>query len=268
MSDSLISPEARIHPTAVVEEGARVASGVVIGAFAVVGPDVVLDEGVELKPHAYVTGDTRIGRDSIVFPFAVVGEVPQDLKFGGEKARLRIGARNRIREHATIHIGTEGGGGVTRIGDDGLFMGGCHIAHDCQIGNRVIVVNHAALAGHVQIGDDVIIGGLAGIHQWVRVGQGAMIGGLAKVVRDVIPYGLVDGPNAQLGGLNLVGLRRRGVEKAEIHALRAAFEVLRAGEGSFAQRAASLDPGTGTLVQELLAFITAETDRQFLTPSA
>lgn len=256
----------QVHPTAVIEPGASVGSGCAIGPYAYVGPDVVLEEKVTLKPHAYVTGDTYIGSGTTVFPFAVVGEVPQDLKFGGEKTALRIGRDNNIREHATIHIGTEGGGGVTRIGDGNLIMGGAHIAHDVQIGSGTVIVNHAAIGGHAVIGDGAIIGGLAGIHQWVRVGQGAMIGGLAKVVRDVIPYGIVEGENSALDGLNLVGLRRRKLDRADIRALRDAYDVLTSGEGTFSARAASLDPKAGTLVAELVEFLSAGSDRQFLTP--
>lgn len=256
----------RIHPAAVVEPGARLGAGVTVGAFAYVGPDVTLGDGVELKPQAYVTGHTEIGEAARVFPFAVVGEVPQDLKFGGETTRLIIGPRTTVREHASIHVGTEGGGGVTRIGANCLIMGGAHVAHDCQIGDRVILVNNCGLAGHVQVGDDAIVGGLAGVHQWVRIGQGAMIGGLAKVVRDVIPYGLVDGPAGRLAGLNLVGLKRRGAGRAEIAALRRAFDALASTESSFAERVAALPQGSSPLVDELRAFVVAETDRHFLTP--
>ena len=259
------SVSAEIHPAAVVEAGARLGTGVRIGAFAYVGPDVTLGDGVELRPQAYVTGRTEIGEGAQIFPFAVVGEVPQDLKFAGETTRLVIGPRTRVREHASIHVGTAGGGGVTRIGADCLIMGGVHVAHDCQVGDRVILVNNCGLAGHVQVGDDAIVGGLAGVHQWVRIGQGAMIGGLAKVVRDVIPYGLVDGPAARLAGLNLVGLKRRGAARGEIAALRRAFDDLAGTEGSFAERVAALPEGSA-LVDELRAFVAADTDRHFLTP--
>ncbi|HHH89190.1 MAG TPA: acyl-ACP--UDP-N-acetylglucosamine O-acyltransferase, partial [Aliiroseovarius sp.] len=168
-----IDPTAEIHASAVVEPGARIGPGVRIGPFSLIGPRVELAAGVEIKSHVVVTGATRIGAGSVVFPFAVLGEIPQDLKFAGEETRLEIGARNRIREHVTMNTGTAGGGGVTRIGDDGLFMAGCHIAHDAQVGDRVIVVNSAAIAGHVVLEDDVIVGGLVGVHQFVRVGRGA-----------------------------------------------------------------------------------------------
>lgn len=264
---STFHPQVMIHPLAVVEEGARLAPGCRIGPFAMIGPEVVLGEGVEVKSHAVITGDTEIGAGSTVFSFAVVGEVPQDLKFAGEHTSLRIGARVRIREHVTVNTGTGGGGGVTRIGDDCLLMAGCHVAHDAQIGARVVVVNCAAVAGHCVIGDDAIIGGLAGIHQFVRVGQGAMIGALAMVAHDVIPYGLVQGPRGALEALNLVGLKRRGAARADIAALQDAFETLRAGDGSFRSRAETLAAHDSPLVREVASFILGPSGRQFLTPA-
>jgi UDP-N-acetylglucosamine acyltransferase len=258
----------KIHPSAVIEEGAVIGAGCVIGPFCVVGPEVVLGDNVTLKSHVVITGDTQVGEGSTIFSFAVVGEVPQDLKFAGEKTRLRIGARNRIREHVTINTGTAGGGGETRIGNDCLLMAGCHVAHDAQIGDRVIIVNNSAVAGHCIIEDDVIIGGLCGIHQWVRIGRGAIIGALSMVTNDVIPHGLVQGPRGALDGLNLVGLKRRGVERADITALRAAFQTLRDGEGTFHDRAKRLKTEVdSTYVQEMVDFILGESDRSFLTPS-
>ena len=256
-----------IHPSAVIEEGAVIGAGCAIGPFCHVGPKVVLADGVVLKSHVVVTGDTHIGPDTVVFSFSVIGEVPQDLKYAGEKTRLRIGARNRIREHVTINTGTGHGGGETRIGDDGLFMAGCHIAHDARIGDRVIVVNSSAVAGHCVIEDDVIIGGLVGVHQWVRIGRGAIIGAVTMVTNDVIPYGLVQGPRGALDGLNLVGLKRRGVGRGDITALRAAFGVLKDGEGAFVDRARSLQTeDQSPYVQELIDFVLGASDRQFLTP--
>lgn len=259
--------ETVIHPSAVIEEGAQIGAGCRIGPFCHVGPEVVLGAGVELKSHVVVTGQTEIGADTVIFPFAVIGEVPQDLKFKGEKTRLVIGARNRIREHVTMNCGTEGGGGVTRVGDDGLFMAGCHVAHDAQVGNRVIIVNNAALAGHCVIEDEVIIGGLSGVHQWVRIGRGAIIGAVTMVTNDVIPYGLVQAPRGQLDGLNLVGLKRRGVARADITALRAAFQMLVQGEGAFQDRARRLGEETESdYVREIVDFILGDSDRSFLTP--
>ena len=258
---------ADIHPMAVVDPAAVIGAGCVIGPFCVIGPDVVLAENVRLHSHVVVSGDTVLGAGTEVFPFAVIGGIPQDLKYGGEKTALRIGARNRIREHVTINLGTAGGGGVTRIGDDGLFMAGCHIAHDAQVGDRVIVVNSSAVAGHCVIGDDVIIGGLCGIHQWVRIGQGAIIGAVTMVTRDVLPHGLVQGPRGQLDGLNLVGLQRKGVDRSDINALRAAFNVLKDGEGAFVDRAARLLDGTDSpYVAQMLDFILGASGRQFLIP--
>ena len=263
-----IHADARIHPSAVIEDGATIGAGAKVGPFCVVGENVTLAEGVELKSHVVIPGHTRVGPQTVIFPFAVIGEIPQDLKFKGEASQLIIGARNRIREHVTMNTGTEGGGGVTRIGDDGLFMAGCHIAHDAQVGDRVIVVNSAAVAGHCIIEDDVIIGGLCGIHQWVRIGQGAIIGALSMVTNDVIPHGLVQGPRGQLDGLNLVGLKRRGVDRAEITALRAAFQQLAQGEGTFMDRARRLSEESpdSDHVQQIVTFIMGETDRSFLTP--
>ena len=256
-----------IHPSAVVEPGAVIGPGCRIGPFAVIGPEVTLGEGVEVKSHAVVTGWTEIGPGTVIFPFATVGEVPQDLKFKGERTRLVVGARCRIREGATLNTGTEGGGGVTRVGDDCLIMTGAHVGHDAQIGDRVILVNNVAIAGHCVLGDDVIVGGLSGVHQFVRIGRGAIIGAVTMVTNDVIPFGLVQAPRGELDGLNLVGLKRRGVERSEITALRAAYQMLAQGEGTFLDRARRLSDETdSTHVREVTDFILAATDRSFLTP--
>jgi UDP-N-acetylglucosamine acyltransferase len=261
--------ETEIHPSAIVEEGAQIGQGCRIGPFCHVGPEVRLGDGVVLKSHVVVSGETRLGEECMIFPFACIGEIPQDLKFKGEKTRLEIGARNRIREHVTMNAGTEGGGGVTRVGDDGLFMAGCHVAHDVQLGNRVIVVNNAALAGHCVLEDDVIIGGLSGVHQWVRIGQGAIIGAVTMVTNDVIPYGLVQAPRGELDGLNLIGLKRRGVARSDITALRAAFQMLAQGEGAFQDRARRLGEETeSAYVRQIVDFVTGASDRSFLTPGA
>ena len=258
--------DAVIHPSAIIEPGAEIGPGVSIGPFSVIGSQVRLAAGVELKSHVVIAGDTSVGEGTVIFPFASIGQDPQDLKFKGEHTRLEIGARNRIREYVTMNPGTEGGGGVTRIGDDGLFMANCHVAHDCQIGNRVVLVNSVAVAGHCVLGDDVIVGGLSGIHQFVRIGRGAMIGALSMVTADVIPYGLVQGPRAHLDGLNLVGLKRRGANRAEIAELR---EVLaRLHDGSFrdtARELASMD--RGAMVGEVLDFILGPSERSFLKPA-
>ncbi|CUH77189.1 acyl-ACP--UDP-N-acetylglucosamine O-acyltransferase [Tropicibacter naphthalenivorans] len=259
--------ETVIHPSAVIEDGAQIGQGVQIGAFCHIGPEVVLHDRVTLQSHVVVQGRTEIGEDTLVHSFAVLGGIPQDLKFKGEASRLVIGQRNRIREHVTMNTGTEGGGGITRVGNDGLFMAGCHVAHDCQVGNNVIVVNNAALAGHCIIEDEVIIGGLSGVHQWVRIGRGAIIGAVTMVTNDVIPHGLVQAPRGKLDGLNLVGLKRRGVDRSDITALRAAFQMLAQGEGAFQDRARRLgDETSSDYVREIVEFILGETDRSFLTP--
>ncbi|MDM7930802.1 acyl-ACP--UDP-N-acetylglucosamine O-acyltransferase [Tabrizicola sp.] len=262
-----IHPTARIHASAVVEPGAVIGEGCEVGPFCLIGAEVTLHARVTVKSHAVLTGWTEVGEDSVIFPFATVGEVPQDLKYVGEHTRLIIGKRVRIREGATLNPGTEGGGGVTRVGDDVLIMTGAHVGHDAQIGDRVILVNHVAIAGHCVLGDDVIVGGLSGVHQWVRIGQGAIIGAVTMVTNDVIPYGLVQAPRGELDGLNLVGLKRRGVDRAEITALRAAYQTLAQEEGSFLDRARKLaEESDSPLVREIADFILSKSDRSFLTP--
>lgn len=262
-----IDPSATVHPSAHVDPGASIGPDCRIGPFCLVGPEVVLGRGVVLKSHAVVTGWTEIGDETVIFPFATVGEIPQDLKFKGERTRLMVGARCRIREGATLNTGTEGGGGLTSVGDDCLLMTGAHVGHDAHVGNRVILANQVAIAGHCQIGDDVIIGGLSGIHQFVRIGRGAIIGAVTMVTNDVIPYGLVQAPRGELDGLNLVGLKRRGVERADITAMRAAFMMLAQGEGSFLDRARKLAEETeSAYVREMTDFILGASDRNFLTP--
>ena len=263
-----IHQSAQIHPSAVVEEGAEIGPDCKIGAYVVVGPEARLGPGVELKSHAVVEGWTEIGEATVIFPFASIGHIPQDMKFAGERTKLEIGKRNRIREHVTMNPGTEGGGGLTRIGDDGLFMVGVHIGHDCMVGNHVILANNASLAGHVVLGDHVMLGGMAGVHQYCRVGRGAMVGGLAGVAADVIPYGTVIGERATLEGLNLVGLKRRGVEKHEINGLRSAFKLLFSGSGSLTERAATmqLEYASNALVQDVTSFILEDSRRRITTP--
>lgn len=258
---------AQIHPSCVIEEGAVIGEGCVIGPFCHIGPQVVLGANVELMSHVVIKGDTHIGDDTTVYSFAVIGEIPQDKKFNGEASKLVIGQRNRIREHVTMNPGTEGGGGITKIGDDGLFMAGCHVAHDVIIGDNVILVNNSAVAGHCVIEDNVIVGGLSGVHQFVRIGHGAIIGAVTMVTNDVIPYGLVQAPRGKLDGLNLVGLKRRGVSRADITALRAAFQMLAQGEGAFQDRARRLGEETESdYVKEITEFVLGDSGRSFLTP--
>ena len=256
-----------IHPSSVIEPGAKLADDVIVGPFSYIGSEVILHSGVEIKSHVVVTGKTEIGEKTVAFPFAVIGEIPQDLKFNGEKTSLRIGKRNQIREHVTINTGTASGGGLTSIGDDCLLMTGSHVAHDVKISNKVIMANCAAVAGHCAIEDEVIIGGLSGIHQFVRVGRGAIIGAVTMVTNDVIPFGLVQGPRGALDGLNLIGLKRKGVDRNDITALRAAFQSLAQGEGTFQERAKKLgEEATSEYVDAIVSFILGASDRSFLTP--
>ena len=262
-----VAASAEVHPSAVVEPGAVVGEGCRIGPFAVIGSEVVLGPRVEVKPHAVVTGQTEIGEETVIFPFACIGEVPQDLKFAGEKTRLVVGARNRIREGVTMNTGTAGGGSLTRVGDDCLFMANTHVAHDAHIGNKVILANCASVAGHAVLEDEVIVGGLSGVHQFVRIGHGAIIGAVTMVTADVIPHGLVQGPRGVLDGLNLVGLKRRGVPRVDITALRAAYQMLAQGEGAFVERARRLGEETESdHVREIVRFVLGDSDRSFLTP--
>ncbi|MDQ2101369.1 acyl-ACP--UDP-N-acetylglucosamine O-acyltransferase [Azospirillum isscasi] len=248
-----------IHPTAVVDPAAKLGEDVFIGPFCVVGPDVQLGDRVRLTSHVVVEGRTRIGDESVIYPFASIGHRPQDLKFKGEPSELVIGRNNQIREHVTMSPGTEGGGMITRVGDNGLFMVGVHIAHDCVVGNHAVLANNATLAGHVELGDFVTIGGLSAVRQFVRIGSHAMIGGMSGVEKDVIPYGLVMGDRARLAGLNLVGLERRGFQKDEIHGLRAAYRLLFGNEGTFAERMEEVgrDMGQQALVADVLSFARA-----------
>lgn len=264
-----IDATAIIHPSSVIDDGAVIGANANIGPFCHVGPEVTLGKGVVLKSHVVVTGWTDVGDETVIFPFASIGHIPQDLKFGGERTKLEIGKRNRIREHVTMNPGTEGGGGLTKVGDDGLYMMGVHVGHDCIVGNHVILANNASLGGHCIIEDNVVIGALAGVHQFCRVGRGAMIGGLAAVVADVIPMGMVIGERASLDGLNLVGLKRSGVDKADIHGLRAAFKIIFMGEKNVKETIEEVrtEYGENPLVAELLTFITSETSRSLTIPS-
>jgi UDP-N-acetylglucosamine acyltransferase len=260
-----------IHPTAVVEKGAKLARSVKIGPFCHVGPHVELGERVELLSHVAVAGRTAVGEGTRVFPFASIGHAPQDLKYKGEESRLVIGRDNVIREHVTVNPGTAGGGMVTRIGDRCLFMVGVHVAHDCIIGNEVIMANNATLAGHVVIGDCAVFGGLSAVHQFVRIGQYAMVGGVTGVERDVIPYGSVMGDRARLSGLNIVGMQRHGFSREEIQSLRGAYQLLFEGEnGTFADRlgVAAQRFGGARPVEDVLAFVRAESARGLCQPKA
>lgn len=257
-----------IHPTAIIEPGAEIGADVTIGAYSMVGADVRLGDGVVLHPHVVVGGRTTVGPGVKVFPHATVGMVPQDLKYHGEPSRLEIGANTVIRECATLHLGTEGGGMLTRVGSGCLIMANAHVAHDCVVGNNVILVNCATLGGHVHVGDNCIVGGLSAVHQWVRLGDGVMVGGMTGVEFDVIPYGMVVGNRARLGGLNLVGLRRANHPRDEIHALRAAYKLLFAGDDTLAARVDRVEAAHGgsPLVDRMIAFIREGGDRGICVP--
>ena len=260
-----------IHPTAIIEKGAKIAADVVIGPYCVVGPEVSIGKGTELVSHVSVGGRTTIGENCKIYPFVSLGHPPQDLKYGGEKSELIIGNNNVIREHVTMNPGTAGGGMVTHVGHNCLFMVGAHVAHDCQVGDYVILANNATLAGHVQVGEHAIIGGLAAVHQFVRIGRHAIIGGMSGVEHDVIPFGSVIGERASLAGLNLVGLKRRGFDRDTIHALRGAYKQLfESGAGTLNMRAATLDPEytRNPVVAEVVAFVQEESKRQLCVPKA
>lgn len=259
-----------IHPTALIDPAATLGAGVTVGPYCTVGPGVVLEDGVTLVSHVVVDGITRIGTNTRVMPFTTLGLPPQDLKYHGERTELIIGSDNTIREHVTMNPGTEGGGGVTRVGNGGLFMVGCHVAHDCALGNNVILANNVLLAGHITIGDFAIVGGGSAIHQFVRIGQHAMVGGVSGVETDVIPFGNVTGNRARLNGLNLIGLKRRGFSREVIQSLRSAYRMLFEENGVIADKveevAASFD-GVAP-VMEVLDFVRGESRRGLCRPTA
>lgn len=257
-----------IHPSAVIENGARLGEGVSIGPFCHVGPDVTLGDGVALLSHVVVAGRTTIGTRTRIFPFASIGHQPQDLKFHGEASTLTIGDDCLIREGVTINPGTEAGGLETTVGHRCVFLANSHVAHDCRLGDNVILSNNVMLAGHTRIGDFVILGGGAAVHQFVRIGSHAFVGGLAGVENDVIPYGMALGNRAYLAGLNLVGLKRRGFAREAIHDLRRAYRLLFAAEGTLKERVEDVagEFADHPQVHEILDFIREGGDRAIVTP--
>lgn len=259
-----------IHASAVVDPRARIGSGVEIGPFCIVGPDVELADGVKLKGHVVISGHTRIGAGTEVHPFAVIGAPPQTLKPIGEETRITVGEHSMIREHVTIHPGTVGGGGLTSVGNHCLLMVNTHVGHDCHVGNNVVIANNGTLGGHVSVGDFVYVGGMSAIHQNVRLGAHAMIGGMSGVEQDVIPYGSVMGNRAFLAGLNIIGLKRRGFSREQIHSLRKAYRSLFADEGTLAERMADVaeEFGTSDVVMDVVAFMQADSARSFVLPRA
>jgi len=247
-----------IDPTARVAPGAQIGRDVSIGPYCIVGPDVAIGDGCRLVAHVHVTGHSTIGANTVIYPFASLGTPPQSVRYRGGPTRLVVGSGCDIREGVTLNIGTEDDRGVTEVGDRCFMMAGSHVAHDCKVGSDVIFANNVVLGGHVTIGDYVMFGGQAAVRQFVRIGEGAMVVGLSGVRADVIPFGLVQGPLADLIGLNIVGLRRRGIARADIHRLRRSYETLFFGAGTFRERldrlsAQSSDP----LLDKVIAFIRA-----------
>ena len=260
--------EIAIHPTAVVEPGAQIGADVEIGPYCVIGPEVVLHDNVRITAHVVIAGKTEIGAGTQIFPFASLGQAPQDRKYRGEESRLIIGSGNIIREHVTMNPGTEQGGLVTRIGNNGLFLTGAHVAHDCQIGNHVLLVNNATLGGHCVVEDFASVGGLSAVHQYVRIGAHSFIGGMSGVENDVIPFGMVLGNRAYLAGLNIVGLKRHDFDREQIHNLRKAYRMLFATEGTLLERLEDVEKmfEGDAHVQRIIEFVKAESSRSLCVP--
>lgn len=258
-----------IHSSSVIDKNAKIGNNVKIGPFCVVGPHVTLEENAELVSHVHIEGHTRVGKGTRIFPHAIIGCDPQSWSYKGENSQITIGENNLIRECVTIHPGTAKGGMITKIGDNCMIMVGNHIAHDCQIGNNVVMANNCMLSGHVTIGDYVNMGGGTGVHQFVRIGRGAMIGGMSGVGNDVIPYGFVIGNRGNLVGLNLVGLKRRNVSRDEIHALRNAYRLLFANEGTFIERMEDVSKmfKGNAIIDEVIAFMRVASDRNICMPA-
>jgi len=261
-------PGHEVHRTAVVEDGAALGEGVKIGPYCHVGAEVKLGDGVELKSHVVVAGRTTIGPRTRIFPFASIGHQPQDLKYKGEPSTLTVGSDCLIREGVTMNPGTEGGGMETIVGDRCAFLANSHVGHDSRVGNNVVFSNNVMLGGHCHVGDYVILGGGAGVHQFVRIGPHAFASGMAAIWRDVIPYGMVVGIPAHLNGLNITGLRRRGLDREAIHDLRRAYRLLFAEEGTLKERVEDVanEFSSHPVVHEVLDFIRDGGDRALTTP--
>ncbi|MBX3503943.1 MAG: acyl-ACP--UDP-N-acetylglucosamine O-acyltransferase [Parvibaculum sp.] len=257
-----------VHPTAIVDPKAELAPDVTVGPYCVVGADVSLGEGVVLHSHVVVEGRTSVGARTQIYPFASIGHAPQDLKYRGEPSRLEIGTDNLIREHVTMNPGTEGGGMLTRVGNHCAFLTASHVGHDSIVGNHVVFSNNVMLAGHCKIDDYVIFGGGAALHQFGRVGKHAFIGGMSAVENDVIPYGLVVGNRAYLMGLNLIGLKRRGFSREQIGAMREAYGLLFAEEGTLRERVEKAAERFAAQpdVMDIVNFIRSESDRAICMP--
>jgi UDP-N-acetylglucosamine acyltransferase len=264
-------PRPKVHSTALVQEGAELDDDVEIGPFCIVGPKAKLGHGVKLLSHVTIAGRTSVGARTRVFPFASLGHEPQDLKYKGEDTALEIGSECTIREGVTMNPGTAGGGGLTRVGNRSAFLANSHVAHDCMVGNSIILSNNVMLAGHCMIGDHAILGGGAGVHQFVRIGHHAFVGGLAGVENDVIPYGMALGNRAGLAGLNIIGMKRLGFSRECIQNLRHAYRLLFSNEGTLVERLADVeasDIARDCYVREIIDFIKAQSDRSLCVPRA
>jgi len=256
-----------IHKLALVDSNAKISSNVKIGAYTIIGPNVEIDDYTEIQSHVNIIGNTKIGKNNKIYPFASIGNDPQDLKYNGEETKVIIGDNNKIREYVTINPGTTGGGGLTKIGSNCLFMVSSHIAHDCIVGDNVILANNVPLGGHAEIQDNVIIGGNSAVQQFTRVGRSAMIGGMCGVVRDIIPYGIAHGNRSILQGLNLIGLRRKNVPNKEIMILSNAYNELFKNE-NLTQNLNNLssDLRKCELVLEVVTFLEKDKKRPICTP--
>ena len=256
-----------IHKTAIVDPKAKIVSSVNVGPYSIIGPNVEIGEDTDINSHVSIAGHTKIGKNNKIYPFASIGNDPQDLKFKGEISSLEIGDNNKIREYVSINPGTDGGSGVTKIGNNCLFMVSSHVAHDCNIGNNIVVVNNVAIGGHVHIEDNAIIGGNSAVHQFIRIGKFAMIGGMCAVIRDVIPYGLVHGNRSILQGINLIGLRRNNISNQDITLLSNAYKELFKSENlSENLKNLSDDFKKNNLVMEILEFLQKDKKRPICTP--
>ena len=256
-----------IHKTTIIDNKAKVSSSANIGPYSVIGPNVEIGEDVIIHSHVNISGNTIIGSGNKIYPFASIGNDPQDLKYNGEKTKLIIGKNNKIREYVTIHPGTEGGGGLTKIGDNCLFMISSHVAHDCLIGNNVIIANNVPLGGHVIIEDNVVIGGNSAVQQFTRIGKLAMVGGMTGVLNDVIPYGLSIGNRNYLQGLNLIGLRRSNFTNKDILGLTEAYKEIFATK-NLTDNLSKLNGEfkENPLVKDVIEFITKDKKRSICTP--
>jgi UDP-N-acetylglucosamine acyltransferase len=258
-----------IHPAAIIHDGAQIGADVQVGPYCIVGPQVKIGDRTVLKSHVVIEGVTEIGADGMIHPFACLGGAPQHLAHKGEPTKLIVGDRVLVREHVIMHTGTEKGGGITVAGNDCMFMAGSGIAHDCILGNNVIMANQASIGGHVQVGDFVFLGGSCAVHQFARLGRYSFIGGGAIVTKDVIPYGSVWGNHARLEGLNLVGLKRRGFSRELILALRTAYRMMFAEEGTFQERLDDVLENFSDIDQvvEIVRFIREDSTRPICLPS-